>query len=91
MATIVEYSDTKRPVNAYPRRIVSPRHPKPCCAARMARVGSIQQDKRGRPFSYRRCEGCGFTLRLFLPFEPPDPPAYVQRRRRVSSLFRGSM
>lgn len=86
MATIVEYCDTKRPVNIYPRRIISPGHPKPCCVARMVQVGGLQQDERGRPFSYRRCEVCGFTLRHFLPVVPPDVPAYIQRQKRLPRM-----
>ena len=83
MATIVKYSDTKRPVNAYPWWIVSPQQNKPCCTARMVQVGRLQPDERGRPFSYRRCEVCGFTLRHFLPVESPKKPVDIQRRKRL--------
>ena len=61
MRTIVEYSDTKRPRNQYPRRIVSPTHPSPCCWARMKVIGKQHRD-RGK-FVYKRCSQCGYTVR----------------------------
>ncbi|MFQ5881476.1 MAG: hypothetical protein ACE5I9_03230 [Candidatus Methylomirabilales bacterium] len=84
MATIVEYSPKKKPINVYPRRIISPPRPRSCCSARMVQVGGIQEGERGRPFYYRRCQVCGFTLRHFLPVMPPDPLPLIQRRERPS-------
>ena len=68
MATIVEYDDAKVPVNAYPKRIVSPQAPKACCVTQMEQVGAIEQDG-GRRFFYKQCKICGFTVRHFLPLD----------------------
>ncbi len=61
MRTIVEYTDIKRPRNEYPRRIVSPTHPSPCCGAQMRVIGKEHRD-RGK-FVYKRCGQCGYTVR----------------------------
>lgn len=64
MATIVEYSSSKRAVNAYPRKIVSPLSPTRCCPSSTELVGEPQEE-RGWPFVYQRCAVCGFTVRRF--------------------------
>lgn len=64
MRTIVEYSTHKRPLNAYPRRIVSPPFPSRCCSPLRTLVGKVQEE-RGWPFVYHRCAVCGFTVRRF--------------------------
>lgn len=69
MASIVEYSCQRRPVNAYPKRIVSPISPGPCCATRMEQVGEVEEE-RGWPFFYKRCRVCGYTIRHFLSRSP---------------------
>jgi hypothetical protein len=62
MATIVEYTDEKKPTNAYPKRIVSPREPGPCCVSKMEQIGTEQREQ-GWTFIYKRCRKCGFTVR----------------------------
>jgi len=64
MRTIVEYTDVKRPRNLYPRRIVSPTRPGPCCADTMKIIGGQHRD-RGK-FVYKRCTKCGYTVRCFV-------------------------
>lgn len=64
MATIVEYTSQKEPMNAYPIRIVSPPVPQTCCFRLMERVGDIETDE-GRTYYYRRCRQCGYTVRHF--------------------------
>ena len=71
MATIVEYSAEKQPYNAYPKRIISPPSPGPCCFTHMERVGETEQEK-GFPYYYRRCRVCGFTVKHFLPVKPVE-------------------
>lgn len=66
MATIVEYSYDRPIRNSYPRMIVSPPFPSPCCQSRMVRIGDVQEEGNGK-FYYRRCTSCGFTVREFLP------------------------
>lgn len=82
MKTIIEYTSSKKPLNAYPKRIISPFRPQSCCSARMVQVGNVRKDQRGFPFHYRRCHVCGFTLRYFLPIQPPEESPMIQRRRR---------
>ncbi len=81
MATIVEYDDAKVPVNAYPKRIVSPQAPKACCVTQMEQVGAIEQDG-GRRFFYKQCKICGFTVRHFLPVDQRESVPDPQRDRR---------
>lgn len=82
MDTIVEYTDGKKPLNAYPTRIISPFRPRNCCVAHMVQVGEVQEDERGFPFHYRCCNICGFSLRHFLPVVPPEQLPRIQRNLR---------
>jgi len=82
METIVDYRSDKKPLNAYPTRIISPAHPQHCCATRMVQVGKIEEEERGFSFFYRRCQACGFTVRHFLPVMPPERPPLIPRRQR---------
>lgn len=82
METIVEYTARKKPFNAYPKRVISPFHHQSCCSARMVQIGTVRKDQRGFSFYYRRCQVCGFTLRHFLPIQPPEESPMVQRLRR---------
>lgn len=70
--TIVEYTDEKRPVNMYPKLIVSPTKGKPCCAQQMEQIGGVEREEQ-RAYFYRRCPACGYTVRHFLSAPPPDP------------------
>lgn len=69
MQTIVEYTQHKPPQNDFPARIVSPPVSRPCCHEGMELVGPPQRDGRWI-FQYRRCRGCGFTLRTILRYIP---------------------
>lgn len=87
METIVEYRTDKKPLNAYPKRIISPAHPQQCCATRMVQVGKAREE-RGFSFYYRRCQECGFTVRHFLPVMPPEQPRLIYRRQRFVQKIR---
>ena len=65
MATIVEYTDTKAPMNAYPDRIISPIQAGSCCFTDMEEVGTPEGEERYR-YQYRRCRQCGFTVRAIV-------------------------
>jgi hypothetical protein len=69
MPTIVEYSDRKEAVNAYPERIVSPSRPGRCCATEMDEVGTPRAEGRW-VFRYRRCQSCGFSVRQIVDVIP---------------------
>ncbi len=62
MPTIVTYTDERPPLNHFPRRIISPTHPSPCCFSAMEAVGAVQREARWE-YAYRRCRTCGFTVR----------------------------
>lgn len=85
VATIVEYTDHKRPRNAYPQRIVSPVRSGPCCFTDMEEVGKPQEDGRW-VFQYKRCRKCGFALRVILR-EIPDAALAAELRRILANSF----
>ena len=62
MENIIEYRDDRAPANEYPKRIVSPTQPSPCCDAYMEEVGRHAKDASWR-FFYKRCAVCGYTVR----------------------------
>ncbi|MBZ0160690.1 hypothetical protein [Candidatus Methylomirabilis sp.] len=62
MATIIEYTDRKKPANSYPKRIVSPLTPGACCCSKMEQIG-VEQHEEGWSFIYKRCKKCGFSVR----------------------------
>lgn len=62
MATIIEYTDQKRPANHYPKRIVSPLSSGPCCCSKMEQIG-VEQHEEAWSFIYKRCKQCGFAVR----------------------------
>jgi hypothetical protein len=64
MDNIVEYRSDVPPENDYPRKIVSPVAPAPCCLVSMAPVGRNAIDGMWR-FHYKRCSVCGYTVRCF--------------------------
>lgn len=85
MATIVEYTDQKRPENLYPVRIISPPRPGPCCFSDMEEVGEPQEDDRWI-FQYRRCKRCGFALRVILR-EIPNASLAADLRKTLANSF----
>jgi hypothetical protein len=76
---IVEYRSDVAPSNDYPRRIVSPLTPSPCCLAHMDRIGHSAIDATWR-FYYKRCVVCGYTVRCFY---APSLTAMFEAGRQV--------
>lgn len=64
--TIVRYDPDTTPKDRYPRLIVSPVSPSPCCAKGMKRTGRKERGEGGWPYFYKRCQVCGYTVREFL-------------------------
>jgi hypothetical protein len=64
MENIIEFRDDIPAVNDYPRRIVSPTVPSPCCTGHMQQVGHPEIDANWR-FYYKRCAVCGYSVRAF--------------------------
>ncbi len=85
MATIVEYTDRKKPQNLYPRRIISPARPKPCCYSDMEEIGTSHDTVRW-VYRYKRCRHCGFTVRVIVR-AIPDEAAVAQLRRILATSF----
>ena len=69
MATIVEYTDKKKPTNAFPKWIISPLGPGICCYSEMEQIGGEQREE-GWSFIYKRCKKCGFTVRHVIARDP---------------------
>ncbi len=65
MPIIVTYTDSHPPRNDFPRRIISPTHPGPCCLSGMQVLGTACREERWE-YAYRRCRTCGFTVRAFV-------------------------
>jgi hypothetical protein len=64
---IIRYSTTEEPRNDYPRRIVSPPLPSPCCADdNRVNVGKVQEVE-GFKFCYKVCGVCGHAVKFFFP------------------------
>ena len=89
MATIVEYTDQKRPENLYPARIISPPRSGPCCFSDMEEIGEPQEEGR-KVFQYKRCKKCGFALRVILREMPDAALAADLRKTLVKSFVRDS-
>ncbi len=85
MATIVTYTDQRPPENRYPERIISPPRPGPCCFSDMEEVGRAQQQERW-VFQYRRCQQCGFTVRVIVR-EIPDAALLEELRKILATSF----
>jgi hypothetical protein len=64
MENIIEFRNDLPAVNQYPRHIVSPTAPSPCCMGGMERIGDAQSDEAGQ-FYYTRCPVCGYSVRRF--------------------------
>ncbi len=88
MATIVEYTDQKRPKNLYPKRIISPPRAGSCCFSDMQELGEPVEDGRW-VFQYKRCKKCGFALRVILREIPDVALAAGLRKTLAKSFLRG--
>jgi hypothetical protein len=85
MGTIVTYTDRRPPENRYPRRIISPCRPGPCCFSDMEEIGAARQEGRW-VFQYRRCRKCGFTVRVIVR-QIPDTALAEELRRILAASF----
>ena len=64
---IIRYSDSEKPKNDYPKRIVSPSKPSSCCTdENKTEVGTVREVE-GFKFAYRICDSCGHAVRYFYP------------------------
>lgn len=86
--TIIEYTDQKPAVRAWPRQIVSPTRASACCATHMQTVGHPHQDARWS-YQYKVCRACGFAVRLILSISG-DAEAATQLRRSFEWMLNRS-
>lgn len=86
LLTIVRYDPEGRPEDRYPKEIISPSNPSPCCIERMERIGKMQVGEAGWPFFYKRCQICGYTVREFLGYEELAKFFLKRHRGRRRSL-----
>ncbi len=77
MPTIVTYTDAQPPLNHFPRRIVSPTCPGPCCFSAVENLGRVQREGHWE-YAYRRCRTCGFTVPVIV--------RYLADRTEIASL-----
>jgi hypothetical protein len=85
MPTIVEYTDTKFPVNQYPERIISPSRSGPCCLSETEEIGPVEHGDHW-VYRYKRCRTCGFTVRVVLR-EIPDEALVASLRKALATAF----
>jgi len=64
---IIRYTEKEAPRNEYPKRIVSPPSPGPCCNEdNRVMVGKVQEVD-GFKFCYKICGVCGHAVKFFFP------------------------
>ncbi len=85
MATIVEYNDQKAPENCFPERIISPTRSGSCCFSDMEELG-VPQEEGHWLYQYKRCNKCGFTVRVILR-EIPDEALIAELREILATSF----
>jgi hypothetical protein len=78
---IIRYSDSDKPKNDYPKRIVSPSQPSECCTDENRElVGNIREVD-GFKFCYKICGACGYAARFFYPAVDSTSDAVKDYRR----------
>ncbi len=85
VATIVEYTDKRQPENSYPQRIISSPRSGPCCFADREEIGEPTTEGRW-VFRYKRCEHCGFAVRVILR-EIPNAALAAELREALTRTF----
>ncbi len=85
MPTLVEYTDTVPPLNAYPHRLVSPTRAGLCCLRAMAFVSPPLREGL-TVFRYKRCQRCGYTVRVIVR-ELPDAGLLQALRHDLAIAF----
>ena len=64
---IIRYSESEKPRNEYPKKIVSPPTPSSCCTdENRVMVGSVKEID-GFKFCYKICDSCGHAVKYFFP------------------------
>ena len=79
---IIHYVDDQKPKNDYPKKIVSPPRPSPCCTdENRETVGSVREVE-GFKFCYEICSECGHAVKYFFPAIESTSKAIKEYRSR---------
>jgi hypothetical protein len=64
---IIRYTDSEKPRNDYPKKIVSPVTPSDCCLdENREMVGNVKEID-GFKFCYKICSECGHAVKFYFP------------------------
>ncbi len=64
---IIKYTDDEKPLNEYPKRIVSPPNASPCCRDENREMIGSAREIDGFKFCYKICAECGHAVKFFFP------------------------
>ena len=64
---IIRYCDDEKPKNEYPKRIVSPSRPSPCCTDENREIVGNMREVDGFKFCYKICGECGHAVKFYFP------------------------
>ncbi len=64
---IIRYTDKEAPRNEYPKKIVSPPTPSPCCADENRELVGNVKEIDGFKFCYKICRDCGHAVKFYFP------------------------
>ena len=79
---IIQYSADEKPRNDYPKKIVSPPRPSPCCTdENRETVGNVREVE-GFKFCYKVCQKCGHAVKYFFPAIESTSKAIKEYRSR---------
>ena len=78
---IIRYNDNEKPLNDYPRRIVSPARPSPCCSEESRTMVGTMREVDGFKFCYKVCDDCGHAVRFYFPATETTIPAVKEYRQ----------
>ena len=64
---IIRYTDDEKPRNDYPKKIVSPTEPSPCCNEENRGIVGNMREIDGFKFCYKICRECGHAVKFYFP------------------------
>ena len=64
---IITYSESQKPKNDYPKKIVSPPSPSKCCTDKNRDAVGSPKEVEGFKFQYKICRKCGHAVKYYFP------------------------
>ena len=64
---IIVYSESQKPKNDYPKKIVSPPSPSKCCTDKNRDAVGNPKEVEGFKFQYKICRKCGHAVKYYFP------------------------